>query len=143
MTHIHECQNASSIQATFAVMRQLRPHLDADTYADTVLRLQAAHGFRLLSAVASSGQCVGVAGFTVETRLYAGKMLYVADLVVDEAARSGGVGKALLAALKAEAARLECACIELDSGTHRAAAHKFYFREGFHIASFNFFQHCS
>jgi GNAT superfamily N-acetyltransferase len=65
-------------------------------------------------------------------------MLYLADLVVDENKRSTGVGKTLIAWLTAEAKRLDCQDFILDSGVHRTAAHKFYFREGFHIAAFNF-----
>ena len=31
-----------------------------------------------------------------------------------------------------------CNYIHLDSGTHRAQAHKFYFKQGFTIASYHF-----
>ena len=46
----------------------------------------------------------------------------------------------LLDWLKAEARRLECAEIHLDSGTQREDAHRFYFREGLTINCFHFRQ---
>jgi GNAT superfamily N-acetyltransferase len=135
---IAECHGPEDIRATFPVMRQLRPHLESEAeYVELVERMRAAHGFRL-AAFRQEGRCTGVAGFTVETRLFTGKMLYVADLVVDEACRGAGTGRALLDWLKAEARRLGCSEVFLDSGVQRPQAHKFYFREGFHIASYSF-----
>jgi GNAT superfamily N-acetyltransferase len=126
------------IEATFPVMRQLRPHLENPTqYRQQVEAMQQAHGFRLV-ALWEGDVCLGVTGFTVETRLYAGKMLYVADLVTDEKRRSQGSGQRLLHWLENEAKRQRCSNVILDSGTHRTGAHRFYFREGFHIACYNF-----
>jgi hypothetical protein len=62
----------------------------------------------------------------------------VDDLVTDEARRSRGVGRALLAHLEEKARKLGCDVLALDSGAQRAAAHKFYFREGMHIPGFCF-----
>ena len=135
---ILECQTTDEIHSTFETMRQLRPHIkDPHAYVSLVQQMQKHHGFRLVGVFQDS-HCLGVAGFTVETRLFNGKMLYLADLVVDENTRSTGVGKTLIAWLTAEAKRLDCQDFILDSGVHRTAAHKFYFREGFHIAAFNF-----
>jgi hypothetical protein len=40
--------------------------------------------------------------------------------------------------LKAEAKRLGCARLQLDSGTFRKDAHAFYLREGLRIEAFHF-----
>jgi GNAT superfamily N-acetyltransferase len=77
-------------------------------------------------------------GFTIETRLVKGRIMYIADLVVDEAVRSRGIGKLLLAYAHHLAVNENCRTIYLDSGTHRLEAHNFYFREGFRITAFNF-----
>jgi len=61
-------------------------------------------------------------------------------LVVDAARRSTGVGRLLLAWLEQEAARRGAKGLELESGTQRTQAHKFYFREGFVINAFSFKQ---
>ena len=56
----------------------------------------------------------------------------------DEASRSKGYGKAMLAWLADHAKREGCLALELDSGTHRQGAHAFYFREGMRITDFHF-----
>ena len=117
------------------VHRQLRAQLPADYIA----RMTAifAGGGRMF--VATSGDAVvGVAVYRVYEATNNGRRCYVDDLVTDEAKRSTGVGHALMKALESEARRLGCDAFSLDSGTHRTAAHKFYFREGMTITSFNF-----
>jgi hypothetical protein len=84
------------------------------------------------------GQVAGVAVFRVFENTYAGWRFYVDDLVIDELHRSAGLGAALLSHLEQEARRRGCGVIELESGAHRAGAHRFYFREGFSITGFSF-----
>lgn len=48
------------------------------------------------------------------------------------------MGPALLANLAQRAAAAGCRILDLDSGTQRADAHRFYMREGFVITSFHF-----
>jgi ribosomal protein S18 acetylase RimI-like enzyme len=84
------------------------------------------------------GKVVGVAVFRSFDNTHHGKRFYVDDLVTDEARRSSGVGHALLAFLEGLARARGGDSIDLDSGTHRTRAHRFYFREGFVIPSFVF-----
>jgi len=117
------------------VHRQLRPQLPADY----VGRLGAvfANGGRLL--LATEGEAVrGVALWRLIENTYEGRRLYVDDLVTDENHRSQGVGKRLLAALRATGEACGCDVLALDSGVQRQQAHKFYFREGMTISSFSF-----
>jgi len=117
------------------VHRQLRPQLPADYVGR--MRDVFANGARLLVAV-SDEQVLGVALWRLIENTYEGLRLYVDDLVTDESQRSRGVGKLLLQHLEQQARALGCAVLALDSGVQRAAAHKFYFREGMHIPSFCF-----
>ena len=118
-----------------SVHRQLRTALPAD-YAGRLSRVFA-NGGRMV--VAAEGETVaGVALWRLIENTYEGRRLYVDDLVTDETRRSQGVGKALLGHLEATARRLGCDVLALDSGAQRAAAHKFYFREGMHIPGFCF-----
>lgn len=117
------------------VHRQLRPMLPADYVGR--MREVFANGARLLVAV-NDDQVVGVALWRLVENTYEGLRLYVDDLVTDEQHRSQGVGKLLLQHLEAQARTLGCNVLALDSGVQRAAAHKFYFREGMHIPSFCF-----
>ena len=117
------------------VHRQLRPALPAD-YAGAMQRVFAG-GARM--CVAANGDAVaGVAVYRIYENTWDGLRMYVDDLVTDEAKRSSGVGHALMEHLQGIARRAGCAWYTLDSGTHRAQAHKFYFREGMTIASFHF-----
>jgi len=117
------------------VHRQLRTTLPAD-YAGRLAQVFA-NGGRL--AVAAEGETVlGVALWRLIENTYEGRRLYVDDLVTDAARRSRGVGKLLLGHLESKARGLGCDVLALDSGAQRAAAHKFYFREGMHIPGFCF-----
>lgn len=59
-----------------------------------------------------------------------GRRCWVEDLAVDPSRRSGGVGKALLDAVRSWAAERGASHLELDSGDARTDAHRFYEREG-------------
>jgi len=118
-----------------AVHRQLRPHLPEDYKGKMQAIFES--GGEMCIAVAER-RVVGIAVFRSFENTHAGHKFYVDDLVTDEAARSTGVGHALLAYLEKLARDRGCSGLELDSGTHRKRAHKFYFREGFVISSFAF-----
>jgi len=117
------------------VHRQLRPQLPPDY----VGKMQAVFGSGgEMCIVAESALVVGVAVFRYYENTFSGRKFYVDDLVTDEAFRSGGIGHAMLAFLEKLARGRGCDSLELDSGTQRTRAHKFYFREGFVIPAFTF-----
>ena len=118
-----------------AVHRQLRTALPAD-YAERLAQVFANGG--RLAVVADGEAVVGVALWRLIENTYEGRRLYVDDLVTDAARRSHGIGKRLLGHLEDKARQLGCDVLALDSGAQRAAAHKFYFREGMHIPGFCF-----
>jgi GNAT superfamily N-acetyltransferase len=120
------------------VHRQLRPHL-ADNYAAIMAGIFA-DGGEMIVAVDAAGEVAGVAVYRCFRNTFSGMRFHVDDLVVDAARRSTGVGRLLLAWLEQEAARRGAKGLELESGTQRTQAHKFYFREGFVINAFSFKQ---
>ena len=79
-----------------------------------------------------------MAGFSVGEKLAWGKHIYIEDLVTNAKYRSCGVGQFLLDWFKTYARANNCEQIHLDSGVQRFAAHRFYLREGFNIASHHF-----
>jgi GNAT superfamily N-acetyltransferase len=117
------------------VHRQLRSALPED-YAAKLRRVFAGGGRMVLAA--QGEEVRGVAVYRVHENTFAGVHMYVDDLVSDETQRSRGVGHALMQWLEARAQALGCSCLILDSGTQRTRAHRFYFREGMYITSFNF-----
>lgn len=127
------------IRAAFSVLQQLRTHLESAEELVERVRRQESQGYRLLCAWRGS-EVVGCAGFRRVESLFAGRYLYVDDLVVCASARSLGVGRALIDFLRDLAqseGRLE---LHLDSGVQRKDAHRFYHREGLTIASYHFKQ---
>jgi len=117
------------------VHRQLRTELPADYEAK--MRRVFAGGARMCVAVDGS-RVAGVAVYRIHENTWAGRQLYIDDLVTDEARRSGGVGRTLLAHLERKAREDGLENLALDSGTHRQQAHKLYFREGMVVTSCHF-----
>lgn len=117
-------------------MSELRTHLKKDEFLDTVRHMQT-EGYRL-AFIENKGSVVAAAGYRIYTNLFMGKHLYVDDLVTLESSRSQGYGEQMVKWLRNEAIKENCNFYHLDSGTHRGEAHKFYFRQGFTIASYHF-----
>jgi GNAT superfamily N-acetyltransferase len=124
------------LREALEVMRSLR----TGRTADELERLHAeghGGGYRIM-ALFDAGECRAVAGFRVMTSFAHGRFLYVDDLATAERWRSQGYGELLEERLR-EVARVEgCEQIRLDSGVQRRRAHRFYFRRGYSIESFNF-----
>ncbi len=94
-------------------------------------------GWQLLY-VEDNGTPVAAASFRILEHLAWGKVLYVDDLICAEDQRGKGFADALMAWMENRAREENCAEMHLDSGTHRARAHHFYFRQGLSITSFHF-----
>lgn len=125
------------IEATYEVMKQLRPHIQESDYVRLVKMQQAEHNYRLV-ALTEDGQTTCVAGFRISHSLAWGRYLYVDDLVTDERKRSEGAGKAMLNWLVAHARDQKCGELHLDSGVQRHQAHRFYLRERMDIVFYHF-----
>jgi GNAT superfamily N-acetyltransferase len=121
-------------------MKALRTHLgDAEMFARHVDEVQRPQGYRLVGAV-EDGRIVAVAGFRVMETLFGGRILYVDDLSTLPEARGRGHGGALLEWCEAEARRVGCDELHLDSavGPEREDAHRLYFNRRLRIASYHF-----
>lgn len=118
-----------------ALHRQLRPDLQADYFGQ--MRTMFGEGARI-AQLFDDGQVRALALWRVFHTTYCGRRLEVEDLVTDDASRSRGHGAALLDWLEAKGRELGCPTITLHSAVHRARAHRFYFRQGFHIMAFHF-----
>ena len=133
---IRRATTDAEILACFEVMSELRPHLVQAEFVAAIRRMEQ-EGFRLASLTAD-GEVQAVAGYRVMEMLRTGKMVEVDDLVTSGRARSSGHGKALLEWIAGEARSEGCSVLELDSGVHRADAHRFYFRQRMHVLGFHF-----
>lgn len=124
------------IESCFDVMSELRSHLVRGDFLPLVRSMES-EGYRL-AYVSEKGKVVTVAGYRVSTNFFMGKHLYIDDLVTSSQARSRGHGEAMINWLKTYAENTGCRYIDLDSGTHRGRAHKFYYLQGFTIANYHF-----
>ena len=79
-----------------------------------------------------------MAGFRRFHTLSWGDQLYIDDLVTQEAHRRQGHAHRLLEWVLAEALRLGCGQVHLDSAPHRHAAHRRYLTAGYRISAFHF-----
>jgi GNAT superfamily N-acetyltransferase len=133
---VENAETDEAILACYDVMAQLRLHVGRAEFLPTVRAMQK-DGLRL-ACIREAGRVVAVAGYRISTNLFCGKHLYVDDLVTDEAERSKGHGKELLAWLRQLAVDEDCEVFHLDSGVQRKRAHDFYEREGMELASYHF-----
>lgn len=126
----------------YEAMRALRPKLTSrEQFADIVNRLQRREGYRLVAVFEDQQQqAASVAGFRTGHQLARGFHLYVDDLSTRPESRGRGYGGALMDWLEAEARRLGCVQIELDSGVgpDRQTAHRLYMNKRMRISSYHF-----
>lgn len=121
---IRELTTDREFRAAWEVMRELRGHLDEETYMDRVAEMKPS-GYRLV-AVEEDGRVVALAGIGREKNLYYGRYMWVYDLITTEAARSKGHGLALLRHVEDLAREEGCDVLALSSALHRTDAHRFY-----------------
>ena len=105
------------------VLGELRPHLTAESL--TLIYAEGhPQGLRFTGAYANAA-CLGVAGWRIVATAFCARKLTIDDFVVTSAARSQGVGRALLVELQQRARAADCHLLDLDSATNRADAHRF------------------
>jgi GNAT superfamily N-acetyltransferase len=119
------------------VLRELRPHLDLELFR-RIYHEGWDQGLRFTAVFDDDDRCVAVAGWRIIASTSSIRKLYVDDLVTTADARSAGHGDVLLEHLRRIAATSGCNELDLDSGTQRTDAHRFYFREGLVISAFHF-----
>ena len=141
MMKIQEISERCTRQAATAMLA-LRPRWgSADALVELIDLHLRPHGYRLIGVFLDEDQpAVAVAGFREMTTLAWGRYLYVDDLSTLPAERNAGHGARLMTWLVAEAERLGCEGVHLDSGVSedRAAAHRLYMRHKLRISAHHF-----
>ncbi|MBU6467919.1 MAG: GNAT family N-acetyltransferase [Betaproteobacteria bacterium] len=93
-----------------------------------------------MSVAMEGDQLCGLVVYRITTNTMVGKKIYSEDLVADPKAPVKGVGHLMMDYLKEVGKQRGCVSLELESGTQRDQAHRFYFKEGFVIKAFGFKQ---
>ncbi len=120
----------------YPVMHELRTELSESDFRD-VYSAGYQDGYRVV-ALFDEGECRAAAGYHLTQGFLHVRFMYVDDLVTSARWRSNGYGRALSRYLCEVARANGCSNVQLDSGTQRTDAHRFYFREGYVITSFHF-----
>jgi GNAT superfamily N-acetyltransferase len=122
-------------QACFEVLLALRPKLSRESFLEDLVRL-GAQGYQLAAIWDPEVRCV--AGYRPMETFATGPMLFVEDLVTLETQRSHGYGEQMIAFLEGRARQLGCRFLELDAGSQRLAAHRFYRAQGLEEVALHF-----
>lgn len=134
---LHFAEDDTALIACFPVMRELRPHLASPSEFIERVERQKAAGYRLLAAWENAAP-VGLAGYRIQENLIRGNFVYVDDLVVTNARRSGGIGELLLDGVADECRRLNIPSLVLDTAIDNSLGQRFYFRYGMLARGFHF-----
>lgn len=126
---IREIPDGPDWPRAFVLMRQLRPHLELDDFVARCREAAARDAYTLWGAW-DGDALLGVMGMRRLVDLLHGPHLYIDDLVVDERARSRGVGARLLAHAESLAAAAGGLGLRLCTGIDHEPGRRFYEREG-------------
>lgn len=119
-----------------ALLAELGYPAPADAVAARLARFTAQPGTLVLLACSRGGDVVGLAALHVAWILQHDPPTgYLVALVVRPDARRRGVATALVDALENEARARGCGRMSLTTREHRADAHAFYERRGYHTRS--------
>lgn len=124
-TTIKELKNQQEWKDAFQVMKQLRTHLDEESFLQLVQEAVEKEGYKL-AALYDHDKIVAVTGFMPMITLYNGKFIWVCDLVTDSENRSKGYGEALLSYVHHWAKENSYDIVSLSSNFQRIDAHRFY-----------------
>jgi len=125
MREIKIAASDEEIQSCYAAMAELRPHISAAEFLETVKRQIADYNFQLVY-LSENGAVKSVGGIRIAEWLAGGKYLEIEDLATHSDERSNGCGGELFDWIVDYARRENCAQIKLVSHVKRFAAHRFY-----------------
>lgn len=138
MLDIKVMTTKDELTSCFPVFQELRPHIEnAEEFIDKVKLLQDQEQYTVIAAI-KNNQVIACCGFRIMHMLWAGKMIYIDDLVTASAARKSGAGGALLDYVFAYAKEQGCNQVHLDSGHQRTDAHRLYLNKKFNILAHHF-----
>ncbi|MFD1737275.1 GNAT family N-acetyltransferase [Bacillus salitolerans] len=122
---IIELKTNSEFLKAYPIIKQLRPHLNENSYIELILAAQVEDNYKMFALV-EEDILVAVIGFKPMITLSTGRYIWICDLVTDSKQRSKGYGEKLLTYVEEWGKEKEFNCVSLSSGIQRIDAHRFY-----------------
>ncbi|MBC7457950.1 MAG: GNAT family N-acetyltransferase [Bdellovibrionaceae bacterium] len=121
-----------NLKRCFRIMKELRPHLEYQAFADIYEYAHEADGYEIVG-LEKDGQIVAVMGYRFLYDYVHGKHVYIDDLVTTESVRSKGAGSQLLKYAESIAQQHNCMNLRLCTGIENEQGKKFYERNGWNV----------
>ena len=122
-----------------ALSEQLGYPVGTDELAERLAAVSANNHATVMVAADADDRPIGWIHVEVKRTLVAPLSAQVMGLVVEDAARSGGIGRELLRSAEAWAAARGCRRMLVGTRVTRERAHRFYQREGYAVAKTSYF----
>jgi GNAT superfamily N-acetyltransferase len=135
MIYLRELTADADFSLALPLLRELNPKMPVKTIRARLDAMRKAD-YRCLGAWEKDA-LVGICGFRIGTRIWCGKYIDLDNVVVARSHRGRGIGERMTRWVEEEGRRLDCDTAALDSYATSAQAHKFYFREGYHIEGYH------
>jgi GNAT superfamily N-acetyltransferase len=133
---IRELSDKAAMLEMLPLLNEVYPKLTLAQYSDE-LDDMLPHNYGQVG-VYKNGECVGLTGYWIGSKLWCGKYMELDNVVVAKAQRSSGVGDFLFDYMRDKAKKLNCTMLALDSYTDNFSAHKFFFRKQYVPRGFHF-----
>jgi GNAT superfamily N-acetyltransferase len=122
-------QTEAELKSVYPLMRQLREALSESDFISRIQAAQKESQYELLGFF-EGPHCQALIGYRILTDLVHGRHLYIDDLVVDQIARSKGLGANLLKKIKEIGREKNCQRLRLCTGVENERGKNFYERNG-------------
>lgn len=128
--------NPQDLRLAFAVVSQLRTHIDFETYQRLIHKMKD-EAYELW-VFEEDSEIKGIMSLRPYTDFVRGTHLYIDDLVVDEKFRSQKIGAKLLALAEEETKKRGLPSLRLACALSNTGGMKFYEREGWTKRSYSY-----
>ena len=136
MVEIFEISEKSEMLKNLSVIQQMYSDLTLESYSE-LLDEMLPHNYGQIGAFVD-GECIGVSGYWIHTKIWCGKCLEMDNVVVDQEHRSQGIGKLMEQFLEKKAKENGCKMMSLDAYVDNFPVHKFYVNQGYIARGYHF-----
>lgn len=133
---IKEINSLEEMLPFLPLLQQMYPDLTQEMYVERLTDMLPYRYSQL--AILRDGQCIGLSGFWIHTKLWTGRILEMDNVIVDESARGEGLGTLLYNELEKIARKNQCRTMVLDAFVGNFQAHKLYYKLGFVAKGYHF-----